>query len=70
MKTPEEIAQWVINNRYPKNENEKVSDVEMYYSLVESITNLCNLTSSSSIVNLDTSKYDELPVYVNGKKEQ
>jgi hypothetical protein len=70
MKTPEEIAQWVINNRYPKNENEKVSDVEMYYSLVESITNLCNLTSGSSIVNLDTSKYDELPVYVNGKKDQ
>jgi hypothetical protein len=25
------IAQWVIDNRYPKSENEKVSDVEMYH---------------------------------------
>ncbi|MCE5332737.1 MAG: hypothetical protein LLF95_11445 [Bacteroidales bacterium] len=43
MKTPEEIAQWVINNRYPRNEKEKISDAEMYHSLVESITNLCNM---------------------------
>ena len=26
MKTAKEIAQWVIDNRYPKSENEKVSD--------------------------------------------
>lgn len=43
MKTPEEITQWVINNRYPRNEKEKVSDAEMYHSLVESIINLCNM---------------------------
>lgn len=43
MKTPEEIAQWVINNRYPQNEKQKVSDAEMYHTLVESIANLCNL---------------------------
>lgn len=47
MKTPEEIAQWVINNRYPKSEKEKVSDAEMYHSLVESIVKLCNLHSVS-----------------------
>lgn len=43
MKTPEEIAQWVINNRYPQNEKQKVSDAEMYNNLVDSIANLCNL---------------------------
>ena len=30
----EEIAQWVINNRYPKSEKEKVSDAEMYHFIV------------------------------------
>jgi len=43
MKTAKEIAQWVIDNRYPKSENEKVSDVEMYNELVESIEKLCNI---------------------------
>lgn len=40
MKTPEEIGQWVIDNRYPKNEHDKVSDVEMYHVLVNSINEL------------------------------
>ena len=31
--TIQEIAQWVIDNRYPKSEHEKVSDMEMYYKL-------------------------------------
>lgn len=35
MKTIEEIAQWVIDNRYPKSENDKVSDFEMYQTLIE-----------------------------------
>lgn len=43
MKTAEQIAQWVIDNRYPKSENEKVSDVEMYHELVESIAKLCTI---------------------------
>ncbi|MFA7708151.1 MAG: hypothetical protein WCX73_04325 [Candidatus Pacearchaeota archaeon] len=43
MKTAKEIAQWVIDNRYAKSENEKVSDVEMYHELVESIEKLCNI---------------------------
>jgi len=43
MKTPEEIAQWVIDNRYPQSEKQKVSDTEMYHNLVDSIANLCNL---------------------------
>lgn len=38
--TAEEIAQWVINNRYPKNEQEKVSDAEMYQQLLSMIKEL------------------------------
>lgn len=37
IKTPEQIAQWVIDNRYPKSENEKVSDHEMYHYILEKI---------------------------------
>lgn len=37
MKTIQEIAQWVIDNRYPKNENDKVSDFEMYQFLIEAM---------------------------------
>lgn len=40
MNTPKEIAQWVINNRYPKNENDKVSDFEMYNQIVDAINKL------------------------------
>lgn len=35
-----DIAQWVINNRYPKSENRKISDVEMYDILCEKIEQL------------------------------
>jgi hypothetical protein len=34
---PEEIAQWVIDNRYPKGEYDKVTDSEMFYQLVDMI---------------------------------
>ena len=37
MKTIQEIAQWVIDNRYPKSENDKVSDFEMYQTLIEAM---------------------------------
>ncbi len=39
MRTPtaEQIAQWVIDNRYPKSEKEKVSDLEMYNHIVDNI---------------------------------
>ena len=38
--TTEQIAQWVIDNRYPKSEYDKVSDSEMYFALVERIVKL------------------------------
>ena len=50
MNTAKEIAQWVIDNRYPKSENEKVSDMEMYHELVESIEKLCNIPPVSKSV--------------------
>jgi hypothetical protein len=31
----EQLAQWVIDNRYPKSEKEKVSDFEMYHTIVD-----------------------------------
>ena len=34
----EEIAQWVIDNRYPKNEQSKMSDAEMYHTLIDKLT--------------------------------
>jgi len=48
MKTKEEIAQWVINNRYPKSEKDKVPDVEMYHKLVESIEALFSIPRNSN----------------------
>jgi hypothetical protein len=50
MKTAEQIAQWVIDNRYPKSENNKVSDREMYHELVESIAKLCAIPRVSNSV--------------------
>ena len=40
MKTKEEIAQYVINNRFAISQNEKVSDFEMYHDIVYSIKEL------------------------------
>jgi len=34
----EEVAQWVIDNRYPKNEQSKMSDAEMYHTLIDKLT--------------------------------
>jgi hypothetical protein len=35
--TAENIAQWVIDNRYPKSENDKMSDHELFHQLVDKI---------------------------------
>lgn len=39
----EDIAQWVIDNRYPKNEKDKVSDHELYHGIIERIDKVKNL---------------------------
>jgi hypothetical protein len=40
MNTPEEIAQWIIDNRYSRNQKCKVSDPEMYNFIVDEIVKL------------------------------
>lgn len=40
--TPQEVAQWVIDNRYPKSENNKVNDFELYHLLSDKINNMLN----------------------------
>lgn len=39
LETPQElhIAQWVIDNRYPKSEHDKICDFELYSQLAEKI---------------------------------
>lgn len=36
--TPKEIAQWVIDNRYP--ENDKIPDHELYHELINKIESI------------------------------
>jgi hypothetical protein len=62
MKTAKEIAQWVIDNRYPKSENESVPDVVMYHEIVSSIEELCNtpvIKKCSTCVDREKSTYVE-----------
>lgn len=49
MKSAEEIAQWVINNRYPKSEKEKISDLEMYHTVKDAILKIAILDTSKSV---------------------
>lgn len=55
MKTIQEIAQWVIDNRYPKSENNKVSDAEMYHTLIEAMNQVLRqpLVSGSALADLN-----------------
>ena len=65
METAKNIAQWVIDNRFPKSENEKVTDVEMYHELVVRIEKLCNKKpeiNCSTCKHIEGSKYIE-PCY-------
>ena len=55
MNSVKELAQWVIDNRYPKNENEKVSDFEMYNFIVDSVKALnYNQRQVSNVLNCET----------------
>lgn len=40
MNSIQELTQWVIDNRYPKSAKEKTSDLEMYYTIVDTFTQL------------------------------
>ena len=44
MNSIQELAQWVIDNRWPKSEKEKTSDLEMYHTIVDTFINLSQAT--------------------------
>lgn len=46
-----EVAQWVIDNRYPKSEFEKLSDHELYHGLIEKIELVLSQNSGNAIVS-------------------
>lgn len=56
MNSIQELAQWIIDNRYPKSENEKTSDVEMYNTIFDTFQ---NLNQKSEL------KIEELPTIIN-----
>ena len=40
MNSIQELAQWVIDNRYPKSAKEKTSDLEMFHTIVDAFAEL------------------------------
>mgnify|MGYP006349058413 FL=1 len=40
MNSIQELAQWVIDNRYPKSEKQKISDLEMFQTIVDTFSEL------------------------------
>lgn len=44
----EKIAQWVIDNRYPKSEKEKVSDSEMYHEIIAMISGRTQMSDTET----------------------
>jgi hypothetical protein len=58
-----EIAQWVIDNRYAKDESSKISDVEMYNHIIELMDKLTpiELPSDEEIEKLEENNdnYDD-----------
>jgi len=56
----DDIAQWVIDNRYPKSELEKISDLEMYFmikSMIESKNNTEPIVLDEKSLLVDYSNY-------------
>jgi hypothetical protein len=62
--TKEEVAQWAVNNRYPKSENNKISDSEMYHTLIKKIeqainyTHSCESFTAEEVINVLDSSYE------------
>lgn len=73
----EEIAQWVIDNRYPKNELTKVSDHELYHALVQQIEIYAQQVAKEaaadgwvSVGDGKPTEYGKYEVYRHGCKKQ
>lgn len=40
MNSIQELAQWVVDNRYPKSVNGKTSDLEMFHTIIDTFAEL------------------------------
>ena len=60
MKTAKDIAQWVIDNRWPKGEYDKVSDSEMYHELVERIEGISDIQTITGCFILNNEKAPDI----------
>lgn len=55
-RTPEQIAQWAIDNRYPKGEFNKVSDFELYHTILDDIH---RLLYKIDVIEIDESLFNK-----------
>jgi hypothetical protein len=60
----EEIAQYVIDNRFSKSENDKVTDSELYHFLVDSINELSTQPTTETLQEGDWTKCEKFSEWV------
>ena len=67
--TLEDIAQWVIEFRFTKNEYAKVSDFEMYHTVIEKVTKWQQERSYSEeeVLDILNKRGDDLDLWYNSK---
>lgn len=53
MNSIQELAQWVIDNRYPKSAKEKTSDLEMFHTIVDTYTELTKVKDKEPCIQCD-----------------
>lgn len=44
MNSIQELAQWVIDNRCPKSANQKISNLQMFHTIIDAATKLTRST--------------------------
>ena len=67
MKTKEELAQWVVDSRDPKTGFVKVSDSELYNTIVESIEKI--VWEKKNEVRQETKAADNEPWLIQGNND-
>ena len=65
---PEEIAQWVMDNRYPKSEHEKISDAEMYHFILDAVNEQLHKLSIGGPASAGVSDGEQLGNEVRGTR--
>jgi hypothetical protein len=70
MQNLKQIAQWVIDNRYPKSESEKVSDFEIYHTILESLPTIEEgMAAASNVVYMEGYTDEQLTFFKIGFEE-